>query len=152
MGVRAVATDGSAIPGQFVGIDPQDGVDPFVSEDIPQERLSRYSGLTETSPTQMRSPLALLARVSPPSTDERDAVATCKLAVSAVCARALTAVRAVAFWTAVLLPLAYLPLFLAGVVGAIDPLTLVALVCFHAVAVLVGHVHEGGIAERFEQG
>jgi len=99
----------------------------------------------------MRSPLALLVRVSPLSTDERDAVATCKLAVSTVTARALTAVRAVAFWTAVLLPLAYLPLLFAGVVGAVDPVGLVALVGVHAVAVLVGHVHDGGLAERLDR-
>ena len=99
----------------------------------------------------MRSPLALLVRVSPLPIDERDAVATCKLAVSTAATRTLTAVRAVAFWTAVLLPLAYLPLFLAGVVGAVDPVSLVALVGVHAVAVLVGHVHDGGLAERFDR-
>jgi hypothetical protein len=97
----------------------------------------------------MRSPLGLLARVSPLPTDERDAVAACKLAVSAAATRALTAIRAVAFWTAVLLPLAYLPLFLAGVAGAVDPVVVAAVVVIHAVAVVVGHVHEGSNASWF---
>jgi|GEM_PF-2332337 len=99
----------------------------------------------------MRSPLALLVRVSPLSTDERDAVAACKLAVSAAAARALTVVRAVAFWTAVLLPLAYLPLFLAGVAGAVDPVVVAAVVGFHAIAVVVGHVHDGGLADGLDR-
>jgi hypothetical protein len=99
----------------------------------------------------MPSPLALLARVSPLSTDERDAVAVCKLAVSAAAARALTAVRAVAFWTAVLLPLAYLPLFLAGVAGAVDSVVVATVVALHAVAVLVGHVHDGELADGLDR-
>jgi len=97
----------------------------------------------------MPGPLALLSRISPLPTDGRDAVATCKLAVSTATTHALTAVRAVAFWTAVLLPLAYLPLLLAGVVGAVDPPTIAAVVVLHAVAVVVGHVHDGSLAGRF---
>jgi hypothetical protein len=95
----------------------------------------------------MRSPLTLLARVSPLPTDDRDAVAACKLAVSAAAARALTAVRVMAFWTAILLPLAYLPLFLAGVAGAVDSVVVAAVVALHAVAVLVGHVHDGELVD-----
>ena len=102
------------------------------------------------SPREMPDPLALLARVSSLPTDERDAIAACKLLVSTALARALTAARAVAFWTAVLLPLAYPPLFLAGVTGVVDPLALVALVALHAVAVFTGHVHDDGLAERFD--
>jgi len=62
--------------------------------------------------------------------------------VSAVVATA----RAAAFWVAVLLPLAYLPL-LAGVSGSVEPDALLGLTALHGTALVVGHVHDGVLGE-----
>lgn len=49
--------------------------------------------------------------------------------------------EAVAFWTAVLLPLTYLPLFWAGL--ATDaPMALLTILFVNAVAAIVGHGHQ----------
>jgi len=57
--------------------------------------------------------------------------------------RVATVVRAVAFWTGVLLPLAHVPLLLLVDQGRVDGLPLVArLLVANAVAVVVGHGHD----------
>jgi hypothetical protein len=48
--------------------------------------------------------------------------------------------RALSFWTAVLLPLAYLPLVADGL-GAGEPTVLLALVVVNAAALVLGHGH-----------
>jgi hypothetical protein len=48
--------------------------------------------------------------------------------------------RALSFWTAVLLPLAYLPLLADGLAGG-EASVLFALVAVNAVALLLGHEH-----------
>jgi len=53
---------------------------------------------------------------------------------------ALRPVRAVAFWTAAVLPLAYLPLLATGFVAA-NPGAFAALVAVNAVAFVAGHDH-----------
>lgn len=53
---------------------------------------------------------------------------------------ALLPVRAVAFWTAALLPLAYLPLLATGFVAA-NPGAFAALVAVNVVALVAGHGH-----------
>lgn len=49
-------------------------------------------------------------------------------------------IRALAFWTAVLLPLAYLPLLAGGLTGA-ETSVLAALLVANALALAVGHDH-----------
>ena len=49
-----------------------------------------------------------------------------------------TAVRALAFWLAVLLPLGYLPLLATGIESASAALTFVALVAVNVCALVVG--------------
>lgn len=62
-----------------------------------------------------------------------------------VLVRALVAaVRGLAFWTAVLLPLAYLPLFAVGTVGGRDLVVVWQLIGINVVALLVGHLHGDG--------
>lgn len=62
-----------------------------------------------------------------------------------------TAVRGLAFWTAVLLPLAYLPLFVVGVSGTADLVVIGQLVAINVVALLVGHVYDGVFVQGFEE-
>ena len=66
-----------------------------------------------------------------------------KLPQSAVSAAAslLVPVRTAAFWSAVALPLAYLPLVATGAMWDL-PLVFCALLVLNAVAFLVGHGHE----------
>jgi len=59
---------------------------------------------------------------------------------------AVATVRAAAFWVAVLLPLAYLPL-LAGLSGGVAADTVLGLAALHATALLVGHVHDGVLGD-----
>lgn len=54
---------------------------------------------------------------------------------------AIKPVRAVAFWLAVALPFAYLPMLAGGIGGEPELLTFAALVATNAVALLVGHDH-----------
>lgn len=56
-------------------------------------------------------------------------------------ASVLAPVRAVAFWSAVALPLAYLPLFATGAVWDL-PLLFCALVVLNVAAFLVGHDYD----------
>jgi hypothetical protein len=50
-------------------------------------------------------------------------------------------IRAAAFWLAIALPFAYLPMLAGGIGGEPELLTFVALVAANAVALLVGHDH-----------
>ena len=50
-------------------------------------------------------------------------------------------VRALAFWLAVVLPFAYLPLLAGGIGTEADLFTFAGLVAANAVALLVGHGH-----------
>ena len=56
-------------------------------------------------------------------------------------ATAVKPVRAAAFWLAVALPFAYLPLLAGGIGTEADLLTFAGLVAANAVALLVGHDH-----------
>lgn len=60
---------------------------------------------------------------------------------AAVAATLLGPVRAAAFWSAVMLPLIYLPLVATGLVWN-RPLAFAALLVLNAVTFLVGHGHE----------
>lgn len=62
-------------------------------------------------------------------------------------------VRSAAFWTAALLPFAYLPLLATGVVNRY-PLAFAALLCCNAVAVVLGHGHrdDGSATRRLADG
>ena len=60
---------------------------------------------------------------------------------AAVAAVVLGPVRAAAFWSAVALPVAYLPLVATGIVWD-RPLAFCALLTLNAVAFLVGHAHD----------
>lgn len=50
-------------------------------------------------------------------------------------------VTAAAFWTAVVLPVAYVPLLLVGPVGGERALLVAALLAMNAIALVVGHPH-----------
>lgn len=54
------------------------------------------------------------------------------------------AIRAVAFWAAALLPLAYLPVLGVAAVASVSPVPGLILLGVHAVALLVGHGHAPG--------
>jgi hypothetical protein len=61
--------------------------------------------------------------------------------LSAACRdKAIAGVRAVAFWAAVLLPLAYLPAAY-GLLGFANGWSTLALIAAHAACVVVGHEH-----------
>jgi ABC-type Fe3+-siderophore transport system permease subunit len=62
-------------------------------------------------------------------------------AAARVGSTAVKPVRAAAFWLAVVLPFAYLPLLAGGFGGESELLTFVGLVAANAVALLVGHDH-----------
>jgi hypothetical protein len=64
---------------------------------------------------------------------------------ASIAASILVPVRAAAFWSAVVLPLAYLPLVATGAVWEM-PLTFCALLALNAVAFLVGHGHDPAAA------
>lgn len=66
--------------------------------------------------------------------------------VANIVAGVVATVRAAAFWVAVLLPLAYLPL-LAGISGSVEPEALLGLTTLHATTLVVGHVHDGVLGE-----
>lgn len=55
--------------------------------------------------------------------------------------RALAGVRRLAFWTAVVLPVLYVPPLIAGPDSPGQLAALAALVAVHVVAILVGHDH-----------
>jgi len=59
-----------------------------------------------------------------------------------------TAVRGVAFWAAVVLPIASLVVLFLGPVTAADLATLAGLTAVNAVALVVGHGHNGDEAGR----
>lgn len=61
-----------------------------------------------------------------------------------------TAVRGLAFWTAVLLPLAYLPLLLVGDSRVTDVAVIGQLVALNVLALLLGHFHDGAIGQGFD--
>ena len=54
---------------------------------------------------------------------------------------AVRPVRAAAFWLAVALPFAYLPMLAGGIGSETELLTFLALIAANAVALLVGHDH-----------
>ncbi|GCF14832.1 hypothetical protein Harman_27670 [Haloarcula mannanilytica] len=53
----------------------------------------------------------------------------------------VSAVRGIAFWTAIALPFLYLPLLITGLNSGATRIAFVALVVCNAVALLVGHSH-----------
>lgn len=59
-------------------------------------------------------------------------------------------VRGVAFWTAVLLPLAYLPLVIAGVPPIPDPSVLAILVAVNVLALVLGRSYDGASRRRVD--
>jgi hypothetical protein len=64
-------------------------------------------------------------------------------ALRALVSLVLAPLRAVAFWTAALLPFAYLPLLATGTATA-RPAAFAALLAVNAVAFVVGHGHNRG--------
>jgi hypothetical protein len=56
-------------------------------------------------------------------------------------------VRAAAFWTAITLPLVYVPMLATGAIGE-HPVALLALIALNAVAFVVGHEHNQPDASR----
>lgn len=62
-----------------------------------------------------------------------------------------TAVRTLAFWTAVLLPLAYLPLYLAGDPRVTSVVAIGQLIALNVVALLLGHCHDGAVGQGFDR-
>ncbi|SEH12696.1 hypothetical protein SAMN04487967_0921 [Natronorubrum sediminis] len=52
-------------------------------------------------------------------------------------------ITAAGFWLGTLLPVAYLPVFLAGIDSASTFLVLVGLLSVHALALIVGHEYPG---------
>lgn len=55
--------------------------------------------------------------------------------------RLTTAIRAVCFWIAVMLPFLYVPLLVVGVETRAEGLALLALLSLNAVSLLIGHPH-----------
>ncbi|AUG47943.1 MULTISPECIES: hypothetical protein [Haloarcula] len=55
----------------------------------------------------------------------------------------VSAVRGIAFWTAIALPFLYLPLLVTGLHSGATRTAFVALVVCNAVSLLVGHSHGG---------
>jgi len=55
----------------------------------------------------------------------------------------VSAVRGIAFWTAIALPFLYLPLLITGLNSGATRIAFVALVACNAVALLIGHSHRG---------
>ena len=72
-----------------------------------------------------------------PSTWLDEETTAARAAVSA----AVKPVRALAFWLAVALPFAYLPLLVGGIGTEAELVTFAGLVAANAVALLVGHDH-----------
>lgn len=62
--------------------------------------------------------------------------------------RARSVVRGLAFWLAVALPLAYLPVVLLAPAVLSDPTLLVGAVTGNLAAILVGHGHEPTLGRR----
>lgn len=72
-----------------------------------------------------------------------DSQSTVSTAVTSLCRALVAGLRALAFWVAVVLPLAYLPmLYEVGITPSAT--TLVGLVAIHVVAIVVGHGHTPG--------
>ena len=69
-----------------------------------------------------------------------DPTTALRYGMEALTAGATESVRVVAFWLAASLPLTYLPLVVAGLVGEYF-LTFTGLLALHAVTILVGHGH-----------
>jgi hypothetical protein len=87
-----------------------------------------------------------MSPTDPPSTDRRartafDLESTSLDRIGAVASYLFSPVRATAFWTAVLLPLTYVPLLASGLL-ADRPTTFVALTVLNAVAFVLGHPHK----------
>ena len=61
----------------------------------------------------------------------------------------LSPVRAFAFWTAIALPLLYVPMLSTGVVWE-HPLALLSLFLLNGVALLVGHGHKQPDDDRYD--
>jgi hypothetical protein len=55
--------------------------------------------------------------------------------------RAVTSIQSVAFWTAVLIPFAYVPLLVTGLSTLGEGLLMAQLVTVNAVALVLGHDH-----------
>lgn len=55
----------------------------------------------------------------------------------------VSAVRGIAFWTAIVLPFLYLPLLITGLNSGATRIAFVALVVCNAVTLLIGHAHRG---------
>jgi hypothetical protein len=70
--------------------------------------------------------------------EENTAVRTVAARVGSTAVKPL---RAAAFWLAVALPFAYLPLLADGIAGEAELVTLLGLMAANAVALLVGHDH-----------
>lgn len=96
----------------------------------------------------MRGIFDVPARTSALWTVFAGALAVCKWTVVLVSDCALTAVCGVAFWIAVLLPLAYLPLLLAGPPG-VNPVMFGQLLTVNVVALVVGQFYEGTAGRPF---
>jgi hypothetical protein len=58
-----------------------------------------------------------------------------------------SSVTAVGFWLGTLLPVAYLPVFVAGIDSVQTLSLLLALLGIHAVALVVGHGYDGARAQ-----
>lgn len=72
--------------------------------------------------------------------DRERSPGTVDAAVDAALQRAVDGVRAVAFWSAVTLPLAYVPVLRMGDVSG-QPGPFLALLLLHVVSLLLGHEH-----------
>lgn len=55
--------------------------------------------------------------------------------------RAVTCIRAVSFWTAVLIPFAYVPLLVTGLSTLSEGILMAQLLSVNAVALVLGHDH-----------
>lgn len=85
----------------------------------------------------------LLEHATRTATDRADCTASVQRLASALTGSVESAVRAVAFWLATLLPLSYLPLLATGVTAE-HPLGFVALLASNVLGFVVGHTHEPG--------
>lgn len=67
----------------------------------------------------------------------------CRGVVNSFCARTGSLVRGVGFWTAILLPVLYLPMLLLNHPWAIDVANIVKVVALHMASLVVGRGHGG---------
>lgn len=78
-------------------------------------------------------------------------LSTCVAAAGAVVRGFATVVQGIAFWTAALLPLVYVPLLFVDL-GVVDfPVAIEAMVGLHVVALVVGHGYRGDVVEEFDR-